>query len=552
MLPSPRRLARAVLALAPLAPLAPLALLATTGTATGCVADATSDAAESDFTSSVSTLLDFDFDGEVVATTGTAVRSAARAQLLFMVGHLNGEGGAPRLGKLTLTNVTSSALVGGLTRFRFHAKLPVAWPSKATLPTTYALSVPRRADPQGQADFLARYGATCTEEAGANVSNYWYHYRPRAGGCALAAADVSSANATVTRSPLNATAKYPEYHRVWDDGSFDVVAVFGKYEEGATSPSDAGIEAYDRFVGALRGAFPSATVVPAGLPAAPGAANPDVSLEVAFPNGRTLHVNALLVDKVATAPASFDARFAELTPGADLLIYDGHAGLGVNLRALTAKARFFPGKYQLLFLNGCDSFAYEDDSLATARALLNADDRPGTKYLDVMLNAMPAYFSSMPGASMALIQALLHDEAPKTYEAIFKGIDTAQNVVVVGEEDNAYVPTWSSVGRWKGQSLAGSVTYKQQTPFVSELLPAGRYVFSLTPSPSAPGGDADLYLKVGAAPPIDATAKCPSYKANSNERCFVTLSAPSKVYGAIVGDKQTSSQWLLRAFQKID
>jgi hypothetical protein len=540
---------RALLRLAAFASLIALPLAATS---TGCVADATEASEDSDFTSSVSTLLDFDFDGELVAASGTAVKSAARAQLLFMVGHLNGEGGAPRLGKLTLTNVTSTALAGGLVRWRFHAKLPVAWPSKATLPTSYVLSVPRRVDAQGQADFLARYGAVCTEEAGANVSNYWYHYRPHAAGCALAANDVVTATAKVTRSPLNSVAKYPEYHRVWEDGSLDVVAVFGKYEEGATTEADAGIEAYDRFVTALRGAFPSATVTPAGVPAAPGAANPDVTIDVALANGRSLHVVALLVDKVATAPASFDARFAELTPGADLVLYDGHAGLGVNLRALTGKARFFPGKYQLFFLNGCDSFAYEDDSLTTARAALNADDRAGTKYLDMMLNAMPAYFSSMPGASMALIQALLHDEAPKTYDTIFKGIDTAQNVVVVGEEDNAYVPTWSWAGRWKGLQQAGTVTYKQQTAFTSETLPAGKYVFSMTPNVAAPGGDADLYLKVGAAPTIDATTKCPSYKANSNERCFVTLSAPSKVYGAIVGDKQVGSQWILRAFQKID
>lgn len=534
--------------------LSPLALaLALPSLALGCVADgAPTGAEEGDFTSSVSTLLDFSFDGEVVMAAGSGPRGSIRAQLLYLVGHLNAEGGAPRLGKVALTNITTTALQGGLSRVRYHAALPVAWPAKTNLPTSYALTVPKRVDAQGQAAFLARYVKTCSEEAGANVSNYWYHYRPREAGCQFAPADVTSATAKVTPSPLNATAKYPEYHRVWEDDSLDVVAVFGKYEEGATSPSDAGIEAFDRFVGAMREAYPQAATVPAALPVPPGAATPDVTFDLELANGRSFHLTALLVDKVANAPASFDARFAELTPGADLVLYDGHAGLGANMRALTKKARFFPQKYQLLFINGCDTFAYEDDSLTVARAPLNPDDPTGSKYLDVMMNAMPAYFSSMPSGSMAVIDALLHDDAPRTYEAVFKGIDDAQNVVVVGEEDNVFTPSLDLGARWEGFFQAGSVTYKEQKSFTTDVLPAGRYVFSMTPEPSAPGGDADLYLKVGAAPALDKTTKCPSYKANSNERCFVTLKTPSKVYTTVMGDKHVSSPWLLRAFQRID
>jgi hypothetical protein len=266
-----------------------------------------------------------------------------------------------------------------------------------------------------------------------------------------------------------------------------------------------------------------------------------------------MHLTALLVDKVATAPASFDARFGELTPGADLVLYAGHAGLGANMHALTQKARFFPQKYQLFFIDGCDTFAYEDDSLTVARAPLNPDDPSGSKYLDVMMNAMPAYFSSMPDASVAVIQALLHDEKPTTYEDLFKGIDDAQNVVVVGEEDNAYTPGLDLGPRWSGYFAAGTVGYKEQKPLVTDVIPAGRYVVSMMPDPASPGGDADLYLKVGGAPTIDKTMKCPSYKANSNERCFVTLKAPSKIWMTVVGDKQAkSSEWLLRAFQRID
>ena len=232
------------------------------------------------------------------------------------------------------------------------------------------------------------------------------------------------------------------------------------------------------------------------------------------------------------------------------------AGLGrgasVAGESLDAKRLLTDQQRRQRALDALNEIAYEDDSLTVARAPLNPDDPTGAKYLDVMMNSMPAYFSSMPDASMAVLQALVNDAQPKTYESIFKGIDAAQNVVVVGEEDNVFTPGLTLGARWDGLYETGSVTYKEQKAIVTGMLPAGKYVFSMVPDPAAPGGDADVYLKVGGAPPIDKTAKCPSYKANSNERCFVTLKAPSKVYMTVVGDKQTSSEWLLRGFQRID
>lgn len=40
-------------------------------------------------------------------------------------------------------------------------------------------------------------------------------------------------------------------------------------------------------------------------------------------------------------------------------------------------------------MNASDSFAYVDRSLAERRAVLNPDDPGGTKYMDMVTNAMP-------------------------------------------------------------------------------------------------------------------------------------------------------------------
>lgn len=509
---------------------------------------------EEDFTSANATLLDFEFDGEAIAAAGENLTAKVRAQLLYTVGHFNEVASGPRLNAVSLSNVTSEPLAGGLVRIRYRAKLPVAWNTANKLPTVYTMVLPKRVDAPGQAAFFSNWGPVCADTHGHTLTpaNIWYHYRPNRYSCTPTDADFTVRNATVTKSALNTVAKYPEYHRVWEDGALDVVAVFGKYEAGTTTSEDAGIAAYEAFVRTMRTLYPEAATTPASLPESVAAGYPDITFETETDAGRVT-VTTLLVDEVATASASFDKRFAELTPGADLIFYGGHAGLGANVRALTKKAQFFPSKYQILFLNGCDTFSYEDDALTATRKLLNPSDPTGSRYLDVMRNAMPAYFHSLPSAAAALLYSLEDRGAPRTYQQIFKLIDPEQVVLVTGEEDNGYTPKLDLGARWAGLEASDTVAYNQTRAYVTDELKPGKYVFELTPEPSAPGGDADLYVRSGSAPTATSTYKCASYKFNSNERCFVTLVKPGKVHLLTRGDKKSSSSsYLVRGFQSLD
>ena len=500
------------------------------------------------FTSDVATLLDFEFDGELTSSQSTNVSGQVRAQLLYTVGSLNAEPGVARLDKLQLSSVTSTA-AGGLTRVRYHARLPVAWGSKVNLPTSYTFVLPRRIDGGGQATFTSRYGQRCNDGEGADVevSNFWYHYRPR--GCALSPDDVTSSPVRVSVSSQNTVAKYPEYHRVWEDGALRVLAVFGKYAEDATTSGDAGISAYNAFLAALRDQFPSAVTTPANLLPDPGVSSPDVTFEVTLPDGNLVSIVVLLVDKVATVGAAFDKRYGELSPGADLIAYNGHAGLGLNVRALAQKGKFFPGKYQIFFMDGCDTFAYLDDALTSTRAPLNPDDPSSTKYMDRISNAMPAYFVNMADASMALIRGLLNPAQPRSYGALFKDIDPSQVAVVTGEEDNLFTPGYDPHTTWNGFAADGAVGKAQTIRYQTETLPAGSYVFAMTPDPSASGGDADLRIRAGSAPTITATYKCKSYIYNSNERCAITLAQPAKIYVAATGDSTALARYRIDGWQ---
>jgi hypothetical protein len=518
-------------------------LLALALLAAACGGTASSTEDDQNFTSDVATLLVMDFDGQLVTSTPASPAGQIRAQLMYTVGHLNAEPGVSRLDKLNLSAISTAALGGGLYRIAYHVKLPVAWGSKTNLPSSYTFTLPRRVDLAGQKAFLAAYAPACTEheDYDVTVDNFWYHYRPHDAACSLRAADVVVATASAQVSALNTVSKYPEYHKVWEDGLLTVVAIFGKYAAGATSDSDAGIAAYNAFAAAVRaelGAWP------AGVPTTPGAANPDLTVRA----GNVI-VTLLLTDKLEIAPPAWQKRFAALSTNADLILYNGHAGLGANVRAMANMGTFFPGKYQILYLDGCDTFAYADDTWARRRAPLNPDDASGTKYLDVITNAMPAFFSYLPAASMSLVRALRHPEAPLTYPQIFKGVNPDHVVVATGEEDNVFRPGMQYTPRWHALSEEGFVGKSESVLYTTDVLQPGTYVFATSPDPSIAGGDADLRVRAGAMPTTDQTYKCKSYIGNSNERCKLTLTTPQKIYLTVTGDALgVQSHFLLRGF----
>ncbi len=419
-------------------PLLALPLLATLA----CSSSSSPETDDGAFSSNQATLLNFEFDGEFVTDTAYGTdESIIEDQLLFTIGELNGSRAVGRLDAVTLSKVTRTR-EGTNTRIKYHAVLPVGWGSKTSLPKSYEFHLPNDLTTKARNAFTEKYKHDCVESGAHDVdtSSLWYYYRPSLDSCAIDEAELTTSTVKVTKSKLNTSGKYPEFDKIWEDDSFNVVAVFGKYEKGTTS--DVGISGYNNFINAAKEELKAyrTETTPKSLPVSAGVANPDVEIRATLGDGRTIRINALLVDEVSTADRKFFSRYEALSTDADLITYNGHAGLGQNVRALSAHGKFKKGKYAIVFMNGCDTFAYVDGSLADARARLNPDDPTGTKYLDFVTNVMPAYFSSMPTASMALVHALADKDSPRTYDEIFQDVAANQIVVVTGEEDNTFTP----------------------------------------------------------------------------------------------------------------
>ncbi|MEM7604063.1 MAG: PPC domain-containing protein [Myxococcota bacterium] len=489
--------------------------------------------------------VDFRFDAELITDRSWNPAGQIENQLLYTVGQLNGSRGVGRLDQVELSDVDVAAQEDGTYLVRYSARLPVAWGRRADVPNEYTLQLPRDVRSSALTDFADTYGHSCVDWGAHDVDSgsMWYYYRPSRRGCSFAQGSIMETVADVSASDIQTTGRFPEYDLVWQDNILRVVAVFGKYEDGATSSGDAGIAAYNTFAREMNrtlAEYASGNVdlrtEPEVIPSSPGVEHDELRWHGILPDGNEVEVVALLVDNVRTAGRAFDDRYGELSSDADLIFYNGHAGLGANIRALARKGQWVEGQYAVVFMNGCDSYAYVDSALWDAHAEINPDDAEGTKYLDLISNALPSYFRSMPRATLALIDGLLAYDAPRTYEQIFADIDSQQVVLVSGEQDNTFTPGGGGVAEpeWNGLSEAGALARGESTDFETPVLPAGRYVFELDGE-----GDADLYVRIGAAP-TEADYDCRPYRSDSRERCEIDLAADAPLFVAVRGYSESS------------
>ncbi|QED25750.1 hypothetical protein FRD01_00425 [Microvenator marinus] len=491
--------------------------------------------------------VDMRFSGELLTSSTWNVDSSIETQLLYTIGHLNGDNSVGRLDKVDLENVQTER-DGELYRVTYDATMQVAWGKKDQIPANYTFTLPKDLSNAGQDKFAELYSKTCVDFGASDVDagSMWYYYRPASYRCNLAESDIIKTEASVEISSVNTTGKYPEYHKVWEDDVLKVVAIFGKYKDHATSSSDAGISAYNSFLRTMQTDLAQMSLVtePAEVPYNPGVELPEVVFNAELADGKRVEIVALLVDNVREAGPEFTRRYEELSTKADLIAYNGHAGLGANIRALASKGKWTQGQYAIVFMNGCDTYAYIDGSLFEAHAAVNPDDPTGTKHLDLVTNAMPAFFREVSNSTVQFIRGLMDVDQPKTFEQIFAGVDSSQVIIVTGEQDNEFVPGGGEepeVEAWQGLEQDGAVAKGEEVRVETPTLPAGAYQFVLSGD-----NDADLYVRVGNEPTSDAY-DCRPYKAGSEELCVVELPAPAKIYAMVQGYATSSNFKLVAA-----
>lgn len=379
-------------------------------------------------------ILDFQFEGLVIAPADTDARRAILSQLMYTQGQLTmGHKANGQVGNVKLSNIHESSVDGGRKRISYRAAMPVAWPNGSGTPRSLELVLP--ADLTKTDAFNAKYDGPCGKHD-YEQSTFWHDWNPTADGCSIDESDVTRVGVSVGPSARASSNKYPEYDLIWDDGKLTVVAVFAIIT--SNSGNDWG------YTGAKSFAENSVRHLQGAKVKRNGASS--TILAHTTVTGRSLggevQVDVIVIDKeVGGLGEDFDERFDALSERADLILYNGHAGLGQNINAFARKGRVAAGKYQLMLLNGCQTFAYIDTTLTDRRREVNGGSDPdGTKFLDVMANALPGYANNLANMSNDLFDAIVDVARPRSYRDILSKMPSSHVVVVFGEEDNRFTP----------------------------------------------------------------------------------------------------------------
>ena len=392
--------------------------------------------------SAIATFVDFEWEGEVFAKNCFRAEKAIDDQVLYTVGQLNEHDSVGRLDQLKIADIETVDTPTGCS-ITYRAQMPVAWGKRGDTPGTYELILPQDISYSAVEEFVSKHKTTCVDVHAHDVTSgvFWYYFRPLNRRCQMAEEEIFRFQAKVTASAEETEGKYPEYHKVWEDDTLNVVAIFGKAKDEPSS-WDVGTNGYGQFVQQVRRELRGAEIViePENSAERPGDEQPRTVIRATLPDGKKVNVHAFLIQSVSSASSDFWDTYETLTPDADFIVYNGHSGLGQNVKKLARRGEWRTGQYAIVFMNGCDTYAYIDSALADAHAAVNPDDPEGTLYLDVVANAMPSYFRSMPAATMAIISGLLSYDDPMTYEEILKQIDDAEVALVTGEHDNVYTP----------------------------------------------------------------------------------------------------------------
>lgn len=412
-------------------------LLAASATAIACGSTGDAESGSEDaITSNDGKVVELRFQGEVVGRKDDTARKAIASQLQYLNGILTTDvRGNAQAAMPVLSNVRET-VDGDKKRITYEAAVAAVWPKRSEPPASYELTLPR--DTTALASFNAKYDGRCgVNEYGRET--FWHDFNPKAPGCTIDAGDVVTATASVAPHSQLTQDKYPEYDQVWSDDALDVVAVFGIIS--SNTPSDEGARTREKLLAEVQASLDTSERTEAPATRGVLAESTVRGTKTIDGRARTVNVTAFLVQEASSAGSAFDERYEAATATADLVVYEGHSGLGQNINALARHTGATAGKYQLVYFYGCQTLAYLEPTMLERRITLNGEarDPEGTKFLDVIATALPAYGDG-GRSTLGLYRALLEPAAPKTFNQLIDGISSLHLVTVFGEHDNTFEP----------------------------------------------------------------------------------------------------------------
>jgi hypothetical protein len=300
----------------------------------------------------------------------------------------------------------------------------------------------------------------CTDDHYPSEGDYWYFWNPYKEGCPKAVMDETIVVDAKIVPDASTSLTYPEYARLEEDGVLDITYVVGP-DESKEKADDLGRAAFQKTFDILtKGKKVLARDLDPKIKLSPGTRSfltnlyakndiaftaledsADAKVLYAFRDGKTIMVQMFFIDSKKES-ADFYGVVRDAILSSDVFLYDGHSGLGGNLPVsrlyLDNEPKFLKNKYQILFFNGCSTYAYYNEQYFNQKR--TAENQSGTKNLDIVTTSIGAPWDVGADIDSIFILSLTAGSRPswqKIMDDIFY-VDPRKTALtqVNGDEDN--------------------------------------------------------------------------------------------------------------------
>lgn len=290
----------------------------------------------------------------------------------------------------------------------------------------------------------------CTDSHYYGIGDFWYFWNPKQEGCPLKAEkDYLIQTASLVRKP-NQEVSYPEYSRLMDADGVVKVSLFYGMDKAKLNRDPYVVSYADEDENAHNYRYVYKKLKQMGFMLTEVNSESEYYSEV-FEKNYSVGKNYKKIrvetyfgpTDLHSRPLIFNTLFKNAIEHSSVLIYDGHSGLGGNLKISTMETQLnqkiiFPlDRYQLFLINSCTSYPYYNAQYFMRK--VSPSDPQGTKQLDIITSGLESYFETLHNSSAVLISTLDSFATfgiQTSYQDIAKKVEAGNLFGVNGDEDN--------------------------------------------------------------------------------------------------------------------
>ncbi|GAB4018117.1 MAG: hypothetical protein Fur0010_19130 [Bdellovibrio sp.] len=406
------------------------------------------------YTSESSTEAELNFSGKIELAKGERSKDLIDEQLQHLIGHFSSQSFQDSFGypgvlsddyKFEIASTKTLPSGRRLVEYTFKGKIVVhkkAFGSKTNI--DIPLRLPLALDKVYDLG-VVRGKNKCTDPHYNEPGDFFYFWDPDKSGCPLKGNDKDIVRVTGKATRLSNTTKtYPEFDRLYSQDKITASVFIGYIDDEPGRRNDDGTLLYqDLKKELLENGFKLVEEKKHfSIDEEKGVAHLSVfekERNNALKKKQTVRVEVLLSDTdYGSDDETFRDSYLSALKKSDLVVYDGHSGLGANIGAEYLEGFALAKKYQVLFLNGCSSYPYFNGQYFGAKS-------GGSKNLEIITSGLSTYTTTAFGNMMAFLEPFLKGKIT-SYQTLLRNIELSNGDVgtyltgVNGDEDNKFFP----------------------------------------------------------------------------------------------------------------